>query len=282
MFGIWHAYVNTPFFSGKYILTITDEEGYSLLVETEPYSPGYRFRDIQVDGTRLTGWASSGYSTENDIRLELEFEGEHFTGKMVLPYIGELPLAGSRGRGETFHDPLIEEVQRLRKQTIPRRTEQDIARLVQGMLDRMTLEQKVGQMHQCLASSFSFGGEQASDPPEKLVAEGKAGAILGAYDLRRGFALQKIAVEQSPLGIPLLLNADILHGYQTIFPIPLGWSCSWDVEQVQRACAVTAREAAVSGIHVNHGPMVDIARDPRWGRVAEGAGKILTWGVRWQ
>ena len=273
MLGTWHCFVKTPAFNGKYIFTVTKEVDYGLQLETEPASPGFRFANIRAEGNRLSGNATSGYTTENDITIELVFEGESFTGKLGFRLFGEIPLAGSPGRGEPYVDPLVEQARRYRKDSIPSLTEPEIAQRVEGLLSKMTLELKVGQMSQCLASDFSFGGEKAGDPAEKLVAEGRAGAILGAFDIHRTFELQKIAVDQSPLGVPLLFHADIIHGFQTIFPVPLAWSCSWDPEQIRAACEVTAREAAVSGIHVNHGPMVDIARDPRWGRVVEGAGE---------
>lgn len=92
--------------------------------------------------------------------------------------------------------------------------------------------------------------------------------------------LQRIAVEQSPHNIPLFFNADVIHGHQTIFPVPLAWSCSWDTEGIQRACAIAAKEASSAGITYNHGPMVDITRDPRWGRVVEGAGEDPYLGAR--
>ncbi|MBE0341549.1 beta-glucosidase, partial [Paenibacillus sp. 28ISP30-2] len=127
----------------------------------------------------------------------------------------------------------------------------------------MTLEEKIGQMSQTVASAFSFGNTVISDTPQKLVEEGKVGSILGAFDMNKVYELQKIAVEKSRLKIPLFFNADVIHGYQTIFPVPLAWSCSWDLEAIKRATAISAKEASASGVTYNHGPMVDITRDPR-------------------
>ncbi|MBT2730510.1 beta-glucosidase BglX [Bacillus sp. ISL-75] len=168
----------------------------------------------------------------------------------------------------------MSEVEKYRKsEPVVERTDQEIQQVVDMLVSKMTVQEKIGQMSQCLASNFSFGGDVESEPAEKLVAEGKAGSILGAFDSNRVFELQKIAVEQSRLGIPLLFNADIIHGHQTVFPVPLAWSCSWDMEGIKRACAIAAKEASASGITYNHGPMVDVTRDARWGRVVEGAGE---------
>ena len=168
---------------------------------------------------------------------------------------------------------LIEEISARRKETVPRRSEAKMAEAVEKLLGQMSLQDKIGQLMQCQASHFAFGGDIESEPPEKLIAEGRAGSVLGAFDAAKVYELQKIAVEQSPLGIPLLFHNDIIHGAQNIFPIPLAWSCSWDLEAIREVNAIAAKEANVSGITVNHGPMVDVSRDPRWGRVAEGAGE---------
>lgn len=273
MIGTWHCFIQTPFFTGKLIFYVSKEDEIRLLIESEPALQFYQFNHILVEGNCLRGSAPSGFSDEIDLRIELEFSDGRFLGKLIFPFFGEIPLSGSRGRGDVYVDPLIAQAASLRKDAIPVRTDEEIRSLVELLLSKMPLEQKVGQMSQCLASDFSFGGEKATMPPEQLIAKGLAGTILGAFDVHRTFALQKIAVEESPLGIPLLFHADIIHGYQTIFPIPLGWSCSWDLDRIRRACAIIAAEAAASGIQVNNGPMVDIARDPRWGRVAEGAGE---------
>jgi beta-glucosidase len=273
MIGTWHCYIQTPFFNGKLIFFVSQEDSIRLLIESEPASQFYRFNHIIVDGNFLKGNAPLSFGAENDLNIELEFVDDRFSGKLIFPFFGEIPLTGNRGRGDKYVDPLIEQVAAYRKDVIPVRTAEEIRGLVELLLSKMPLEQKVGQMSQCLVSDFSFGGEKDTMPPEQQVSKGLAGTILGAFDIHQNFAMQKIAVEESPLGIPLLFHADIIHGYQTIFPIPLGWSCSWNLDQIRRACAVTAAEAAVSGIQVNNGPMVDIARDPRWGRVAEGAGE---------
>ncbi|MFB0519785.1 MAG: beta-glucosidase BglX [Acidobacteriota bacterium] len=135
---------------------------------------------------------------------------------------------------------------------------------VEELLSMMTLEEKVGQLTQY--SGFSSSRAE-------LVRQGKIGSflnIIGAEDTNK---IQKIAVEESRLGIPLIFGLDVIHGYRTIFPIPLAQACSWDPEMVKKAESIAAKEARASGIHWTFAPMVDIARDPRWGRIAEGAGE---------
>ncbi len=141
---------------------------------------------------------------------------------------------------------------------------QPIDKRVEDLLRRMTLEEKVGQMCQYSGFSESF---------EPLVKEGKIGSFLNVPGAENSNRIQKIAVEQSRLGIPLIFGLDVIHGYSTIFPIPLGWTSSWDPDLVKKAASIAAKEASSEGVHWTFAPMVDIARDPRWGRIAEGAGE---------
>jgi len=139
-----------------------------------------------------------------------------------------------------------------------------LGRRVEALLARMTLEEKVGQLTQF--------GEPPADH-ERWIREGRLGSLLNVHGAAAVNALQRIAVEQSRLKIPLLIANDVIHGYRTIFPIPLAEAASWDPQSVERAARVAAREAAAAGTHWTFAPMVDVARDPRWGRVAEGSGE---------
>lgn len=133
------------------------------------------------------------------------------------------------------------------------------------LIQSMTLDEKIGQMVQADPS-------WNQDIPQ-LVREGRIGSILTIRDLKAMNMFQSIAVEESRLGIPLLFANDVIHGYRTIFPIPLAMACTWDLALIERAGFVIASEAAAAGTHWNFAPVVDICRDPRWGRVAEGAGE---------
>ncbi|MBI2402550.1 MAG: glycoside hydrolase family 3 C-terminal domain-containing protein [Gemmatimonadetes bacterium] len=136
----------------------------------------------------------------------------------------------------------------------------------------MTLEEKVGQLAQ-------YTGQWVQDHPEvtaehlALVRQGRVGSFLNVYGAAYTREVQRIAVEESRLGIPLLFAHDVIHGFRTIFPVPLAQAASWDPETVRRAARAAAVEGTAHGIHWTFAPMVDIARDPRWGRVVEGAGE---------
>lgn len=149
--------------------------------------------------------------------------------------------------------------------------------LVEHLLDQMTLEEKLGQITQ--VSGHRPGGEITGPDANRVeqleteIRAGGIGAILNAHGAEWTNRLQRIAVEESRLKIPLLFGNDVIHGYRTIFPIPLAESCSFDPAIVARSARVAAREARAAGTHWTFAPMVDICRDPRWGRIAEGAGE---------
>lgn len=155
------------------------------------------------------------------------------------------------------------------------RTPEEIDRLVEELLSRMTLEEKIGQMVQSAGlDTAAIGGDLDAAPLEEEIANGRVGtAIYIQADAKLARRLQNIAVEKSRLGIPLIFCQDVIHGFQTVFPIPLGWSCSFDPELVRRAVEISAKEATRAGVMLAFSPMLDIARDPRWGRVSEGAGE---------
>ena len=145
----------------------------------------------------------------------------------------------------------------------------DVEQRINALLARMTLEEKLGQLQQL------DGEANGNYRPEhiELVRRGLLGSTLNVRGARRTNELQRIAVEQSRLKIPLIFAFDVIHGYRTIFPVPLAEAATWDPVRVERAAAVAAAEAAAAGVRWTFAPMVDIARDPRWGRIVEGAGE---------
>lgn len=271
MIGLWHALVVQPRI--KLQFKIEKKGGYTLDAAMEPLPAPLRFTNVTVQGSRIRGTGKVFWDPSDELEAELDFKEDSFEGHIHIPLIGTIPLHGARGRGPYMALSLMDEITPYRQHHVKERSDEDIHEAIEQLLARLSLEEKVGQMCQCQASNFSFGSEVATDPPEKLIAEGRVGSVLGAFDITRVFELQKIAVEQSPHGIPLLFNADVIHGSQTVFPIPLAWSCSWDMEAIKEACAIAAKEASASGTVYNHGPMIDVARDARWGRVSEGAGE---------
>ena len=146
---------------------------------------------------------------------------------------------------------------------------------IDDLLGRMTLEEKLGQLQQLA------GKAEGDYEPEhlELTRKGLLGSLLNVRGAARVNTIQKIAVEESRLKIPLLLGFDVIHGYRTIFPIPLGEAASWDPALAERSAAIAAAEAAATGLKWTFAPMVDIARDPRWGRISEGAGEDTYLGM---
>ena len=150
---------------------------------------------------------------------------------------------------------------------------------IDQLMAKMTVEEKIGQLN-LLPGGDITTGVQKDSPILTLVAEGKLGAVLNmkGYDNIR--KLQETAVEQSRLGIPLLIGMDVVHGYETIFPIPLAQSCSWDLEAIEQGARIAAKEASAEGVNWTYSPMVDVALDARWGRIAEGSGEDPYLGSR--
>lgn len=141
---------------------------------------------------------------------------------------------------------------------------------IDSLMRLMTLEEKVGQMNQLVGKKLT-GTNRNKEVPEK-IKKGMVGSMLNIFG-GGAVEMQKIAVEQSRLGIPLVFGYDVIHGYETCFPIPLAMSCSWNLEEIENACRIAGAEASRNGISWTFTPMCDIARDPRWGRIAEGAGE---------
>ena len=136
----------------------------------------------------------------------------------------------------------------------------------------MTLDEKVGQLVQYSAGNAT-GPASDGISFRELIAKGQLGSLLNVTGAAETNALQRIAMTQSRLKIPLLFGLDVIHGYRTIFPVPLGMAATWDPSLVERASRIAAEEATAEGIRWTFSPMVDIARDARWGRIVEGAGE---------
>src|SRR6187401_1382883 len=143
---------------------------------------------------------------------------------------------------------------------------------VDALMRKMTLDEKIGQLNLPGSGDIVTGQASNSDIGKK-IKEGKVGGLFNIKSLEKIKAVQKVAVEESRLKIPLLFGMDVIHGYETVFPIPLALSCSWDMKAIERSARIAAQEASADGICWTFSPMVDIARDPRWGRIAEGSGE---------
>lgn len=148
---------------------------------------------------------------------------------------------------------------------------------IDGLLAKMTLEEKIGQMT-LFTSDWDQTGPTLRENYREDITSGRAGAIFNAHTAAYNRELQRIAVEETRLGIPLIFGYDVIHGYRTIFPIPLGEAASFDPALMELSARIAGREAAAAGLHWTFAPMVDIARDPRWGRIMEGAGEDVYLG----
>ena len=149
---------------------------------------------------------------------------------------------------------------------------QDMDRFIDALMRRMTVEEKIGQLNLPVTGEITTGQAKSSDVAKK-IEQGLVGGLFNLKGVAKIRDVQKLAVENSRLGIPLLFGMDVIHGYETIFPIPLGLSCTWDMAAIEQSARIAATEASADGISWTFSPMVDISRDPRWGRVSEGSGE---------
>ncbi|HXI70949.1 MAG TPA: beta-glucosidase BglX [Verrucomicrobiae bacterium] len=143
---------------------------------------------------------------------------------------------------------------------------------IDDLMGRMTLPEKIGQLN-LLSVGFDVTGPQLTKDADSKIRQGLVGGVFNTYTAVAMRKLQSQALKESRLGIPLLFGYDVIHGHKTIFPMPLGLSCTWNPDLIERSARIAAIEASADGVNWTFSPMVDIARDPRWGRIAEGAGE---------
>jgi len=143
---------------------------------------------------------------------------------------------------------------------------------IDALMKKMTLEEKIGQLNLPGAGDITTGQASSSGIAQK-IEQGKVGGLFNIKSVAKIKEVQQLAVNKSRLKIPLLFGMDVIHGYETVFPIPLGMSCIWDMKLVERSARIAAQEASADGINWTFSPMVDISRDPRWGRISEGSGE---------
>jgi len=143
---------------------------------------------------------------------------------------------------------------------------------IDALMKKMTLEEKIGQLNLPGAGDITTGQASSSGIAQK-IEQGKVGGLFNIKSVAKIKEVQQLAINKSRLKIPLLFGMDVIHGYETVFPIPLGMSCIWDMKLVERSARIAAQEASADGINWTFSPMVDISRDPRWGRISEGSGE---------
>ena len=154
----------------------------------------------------------------------------------------------------------------------PQADKDTMDQFIDNLMGKMTLQEKIGQLNLPVSGEIVTGQAKSSDVAGK-IRKGQVGGLFNVKGVENIREVQKIAVEQSRLKIPLLFGMDVIHGYETVFPIPLALSCSWDMEAIKESARIAAKESSADGICWTFSPMVDICRDPRWGRMAEGGGE---------
>ncbi len=157
--------------------------------------------------------------------------------------------------------------------------DKEMDRFIDDLMGKMTLEEKLGQINLPTGGDV-VSGEVQNSPLAQMILNNQVGGFFNVKGVDKIYDLQKLAVEQTRLGIPMLVGADVIHGYETIFPIPLALSCSWNMDAVERMARISAIEASADGVNWTFSPMVDICRDARWGRVAESGGEDPYLGSR--
>ena len=152
-------------------------------------------------------------------------------------------------------------------------------KFIDDLMSKMTLQEKIGQLNLPVTGEIVTGAAKSSNVAEK-IRKGQVGGLFNLKGVDRIKDVQRIAVEESRLHIPLLFGMDVIHGYETVFPIPLGLSCTWDMAAVEKSARIAAIESSADGISWTFSPMVDICRDARWGRISEGSGEDPFLGSR--
>jgi len=274
--GSWEVSADTPYGEMDFYLTVG-------LEGTEPtaFLSSDLVGRLQLDIVRLEG--NRLIATANvegvDIKLEATFSAEGLSGSLSSPMFSAT-LEGRRGSLEEKVAAARAELRARAVVEVPRRSSEEIEAKVESVLAQMTLEEKIGQLHQISQGNVPSGPDEAPTNAKERIKAGLVGSVLGVYAPLPAYELQKIAVEESRLGIPLLFMSDVIHGHKTIYPIPLAAACSWDLAAITQAAHMAAKESGASGIDITFAPMIDLVRDPRWGRVMESPGEDPYLGAR--
>ncbi|WP_290794226.1 beta-glucosidase BglX [Flavihumibacter sp. UBA7668] len=154
----------------------------------------------------------------------------------------------------------------------PSFAQQKMNQFITGLMAKMTVQEKIGQLNLVVGGEATTGSVVSTGVEEK-IKQGKVGGIFSVSTPQRIRRIQELAVQQSRLKIPIIFGMDVIHGYRTIFPIPLGMAASWDMQRIEESARIAAQEATADGLNWTFSPMVDISRDPRWGRISEGSGE---------
>src|SRR5699024_3408133 len=188
MIGLWHSVLDSP--RMKFEFKIAKKYSYTLNAVMEPIPLPLKFTNVIVHDRHLRGTGEVFWNKDEELVVELDFQEDTFGGSIYIPSFGTFPWKGSRGRGPNLGTDIMHELVPYSKTNVPKRKDEEIAASIDRLMDKISFRDKIGQMFQCQASVFSFGGEVESDPPEQLVKEGRVGSILGAFNIGPVFELQ--------------------------------------------------------------------------------------------
>ncbi len=207
--------------------------------------------------------------------LHLTPEEDGYIAKGSYAMFGEIDGMAKPFKGRTKYEVMLDELPSKKTGISIGRSEKEIQEAIDSLMAKMTLEEKIGQMSQGTGRNVAAIGSEKDEviSESEAIAKGMLGSVIAMTGPGVIYEQQKLAVEKSRLGIPLFFCQDVIHGYETIFPIPLAWSCSFNPDLLKKSMAVAAKEASSQGLVMGFSPMLDIARDPRWGRVSESNGE---------
>ncbi|MBN1412099.1 MAG: beta-glucosidase BglX [Spirochaetales bacterium] len=267
--GSWEYSLKTPRGEMKVDLVIELREGkYNIVLFQDAIGQLKTISASYKDGELTASFRFFWMTTT----LKARFDGDGFSGTQEFPE-GTLEIKGNRGDFLERYEQIKKEIRNLNSRSTAPINDAETGNRVDALLAKMSLEEKIGQLWQIHGSGAPTGPGEPPASPFELVKKGMIGSLLGTWHPLTIYKFQKTAVQESRLGIPLLFMSDVIHGYKNNSPIPLALACSWDPTLIEETARMIAYECAVTGINVNFAPMIDLTRDPRWGRVMEGPGE---------
>ncbi len=230
---------------------------------------------VKREGNEISFVTSSFMDATLFAELTMEETADGMECKGAIADYGDVSGKADFYDGMTPYEEMMESRKKKTVVAIPKRSEEEIQEKVEELLGKMTLKEKIGQMSQSSGEDVSEIGDKIEGKPMvEQIKEGEVGSIIYiGYSPETIYTYQKYAVENTRLGIPLLVCQDVIHGFQTIFPIPIAQSCSFDPELIRKGASIAAKEASSAGIMCAFAPMLDMVRDSRWGRVCEAPGE---------
>lgn len=264
--------LNTPYGD---LLIILEGEARDYFLINRPFSYKIVPCSVKEEGSVIV-FITAGFMDAGQkeiLRMERTDAGLLCTG--AIADYGAVTGSAVPYEGLTPYEEMVKTLKERGDVKIPDYSDSELIEKAEKLLSQMTLKEKIGQMSQSSGEDVSEIGEKIeSKPMIEQIKDGEVGSVIYiGYSPEAVYACQKAAIEHTRLGIPLLICQDVVHGFQTILPVPLAQSCSFDMELIRKGAAEAAEEASAAGIMCAYAPMLDLSRDPRWGRVCEGPGE---------